>query len=153
MLMPWKKWNELKIVGNDTNNDIRYIQGFQDAVDDYFPQIIDDAPIIDGEPDKGWISVHDRLPETDAIGVAHVLAYDKYEGVVKADFLDEPANYRYGSNISEISNTSTRLYKVTHWMPLPKPPKEVYGVKMDLKDEGTDIWVVYWVPYYYFLQG
>lgn len=37
---------ELKIVGNDTNNDIRYIQGFQDAVDDYFPQIIDDTPTI-----------------------------------------------------------------------------------------------------------
>ena len=76
------------------------------------------------ESENQWISVKDRLPETNAIGVAHVLAYDRYEGVVKADFLDESANYRYGSNIFQISNTSTQLHKVTHWRPLSKPPKE-----------------------------
>lgn len=76
------------------------------------------------ESENEWTSVTDRLPETNAIGVAHVLAYDRYEGVVKADFLDESANYRYGSNIFQISNTSTQLHKVTHWQPLPKPPKE-----------------------------
>lgn len=71
-----------------------------------------------------WISVKDKLPETNAIGVAHVLAYDRHEGVVKADFFDEFANYCYGSNLFQISNTSTQLYKVTHWQPLPKPPKD-----------------------------
>lgn len=78
-----------------------------------------DVPLVDR-----WISVNDKLPETNAIGVAHILAYDKYEGVVKADFLDESANYINGSNIFQISNTSTQLHKVTHWQPLPKPPKE-----------------------------
>ena len=77
----------------------------------------------DVQPVK-WISVKDRLPETNAIGVAHILAYDRYEGVVKADFLDESANYVNGSNIFEISNTTTQLYKVTHWMPLPDSPKD-----------------------------
>lgn len=76
------------------------------------------------QPASPWIKVNDRLPKTNAIGVAHVLVYDRYEGVVKADFLDESANYRYGSNIFIISNTSAQLYKVTHWMPLPKPPKD-----------------------------
>lgn len=78
----------------------------------------------DVQPVDRWISIEDKLPETNAIGIAHILAYDKYEGVVKADFLDESANYRYGSNIFIISNTSTQLYKVTHWMPLPEPPKD-----------------------------
>ena len=76
------------------------------------------------QPSDPWIRVNDKLPETNAIGVAHILAYDRYEGVVKADFLDKCANYIGGSNIFQISNTSTQLYKVTHWMPLPKPPKE-----------------------------
>lgn len=32
------------------SNSIRYTQGLQDAIDYYFPQIIDDAPTIDAEP-------------------------------------------------------------------------------------------------------
>lgn len=34
------------------SNSIRYTQGLQDAIDYYFPQIIDDAPTIDAEPVK-----------------------------------------------------------------------------------------------------
>lgn len=75
------------------------------------------------ETDDEWISVEDRLPETNAIGIAHILAYDKCEGIVKADYFDASANYINGSNIFEISNTSAQLYKVTHWQPLPKSPK------------------------------
>lgn len=39
------------------SNSIRYTQGLQDAVDYYFPQIIDDAPTIDAVPVKHgrWI--------------------------------------------------------------------------------------------------
>ena len=83
-----------------------------------------ETKFADIQPVDRWISVNDRLPETNAIGIAHILAYDKYEGVVKADFLGESANYIGGSNIFQISNTSTQLYKVTHWQPLPKPPKD-----------------------------
>lgn len=43
---------ELKVVGNESYNHRRYIQGLQDAVDDYFTQIIDDAPTIDAVPIK-----------------------------------------------------------------------------------------------------
>lgn len=85
---------------------------------------VENMPTADIQPVDRWISVKDKLPETNAIGIAHILAYDKYEGVVKADFLDESANYIGGSNIFQISNTSTQLYKVTHWQPLPEPPKE-----------------------------
>ncbi len=81
-------------------------------------------PSTNVPPANPWISVNDKLPETNSIGIAHILAYDRYEGVVKADFLDKCANYIGGSNIFQISNTSTQLYKVTHWMPLPEPPED-----------------------------
>ena len=44
---------ELKAEGNNR----RYVQGLQDAIDGYFPQIIDDEPTIDAEPVKHgrWI--------------------------------------------------------------------------------------------------
>lgn len=38
-----------------------------------------------------WIRVKDELPRTNDLGIAHVLVYDKMEGVVAADFLDESA--------------------------------------------------------------
>lgn len=46
---------ELKAEGNNR----RYIQGLQDAIDDFFPQIIDDEPTIDAEPVKHarWIEL------------------------------------------------------------------------------------------------
>lgn len=83
-----------------------------------------ETKFTDIQPDDRWINVNDKLPETNAIGIAHIFAYDKVEGVVKADFLGESANYYYGSNIFIISNTSTQLYNVTHWQPLPEPPKK-----------------------------
>lgn len=111
-----------KLTAKNPNKD--YQRGMQDTIDCLVPEVIADIPTADVQPVDRWISVKDKLPETNAIGIAHILAYDKYDGVVKADFLDESANYRYGSNIFQISNTSTQLYKVTHWQPLPEPPKK-----------------------------
>ena len=83
-----------------------------------------DLPAADVQPDDRWIRVHDRLPETNDLGVAHILAYDRYEGAVSAYFLDESANYVGGSNVFVKGNSSAILHKVTHWQPLPDPPKE-----------------------------
>lgn len=64
---------ELKAEGNNR----RYVQGLQDAIDDYFPQIIDDEPTIDAEPVKHgrWIETNDdkkkRCSECDVI---HLIA-------------------------------------------------------------------------------
>ena len=40
-----KSLKELKAEGNN----LKYVQGLQDAIDGYFPQIIDDAPTIEEE--------------------------------------------------------------------------------------------------------
>lgn len=39
---------DLKVEGYNQ----KYVQGLQDAIDNYFPQIIDDAPTADGQPVK-----------------------------------------------------------------------------------------------------
>ena len=95
--------------------------------------------VDDTQPADPWVSVNDKLPETNAKGVAHILVYDEYEGVVKADFFDKFAHYRYGSNIFVISTTSTQLYRVTHWQPLPEPPKGGEPTR-NLTDEETEIY-------------
>jgi hypothetical protein len=60
-----------------------------------------------------WISVKDRLPENGQ----RVLCYNKYMYVKDYDcvFYDGDFNWT-GSRIGQIEG-------VTHWMPLPKPPK------------------------------
>lgn len=56
-----------------------------------------------GEPVQGWISVKDRLPDVGKF----VLIYNEINGV-RLDYHDG-ATFGY--------------YDVTHWMPLPQPPK------------------------------
>lgn len=56
----------------------------------------------------GWISADERLPN----GCATVLVYRPETGV-DTDHYDETHGEWY------------LFYGVTHWMPLPEPPKEV----------------------------
>ena len=69
-----------------------------------------------------WINVKDRLPETNDIGIAYIIAYDRIEGIVKAKFLDEKANFVGGDNIFIIDHCGVTLHHITHWMPLPEKP-------------------------------
>lgn len=63
-----------------------------------------------------WISVKDRLPEEKT----DVLVFDRINktctiGYYKKTFEDGYWNAYYGKN--------NLRYNITHWMPLPKPPK------------------------------
>ena len=60
------------------------------------------------EQDNGWISVKDRLPEPKAM----VLAHCTNGRMLTVGYFDKDLEYL----------TSGR---VTHWQPLPTPPKEV----------------------------
>lgn len=64
-------------------------------------KLITDAPTI-----GGWISVKDRLP----MKRKQVLVYSITHGV-RSDFIDWSGRWYTVKN-------------VTHWMPLPEPPKE-----------------------------
>nr|DAE22754.1 MAG TPA: Protein of unknown function (DUF551) [Siphoviridae sp. ct2hZ16] len=61
-----------------------------------------------------WISVKDRLPEVRRI----VLAYDAQTNDINFAFRER------GSGNFVDCNSDYYLNTITHWMPLPKPPKE-----------------------------
>lgn len=61
-----------------------------------------------------WISVEERLPDD---GVDVIVYTDRCGGCV------EYAYYRYG-RCEWFKNCILLRYNVTHWMPLPEPPKE-----------------------------
>ena len=63
------------------------------------------------KPDKGWISVEDRLPDD----CVEVLIHDTYCGVLIGWH-----NKKDNVFTCEFAN---QLDDVTHWQPLPDPPK------------------------------
>lgn len=65
-----------------------------------------DAPTI--MPKPRWISVKDRLPEEHE----RILTYDKYSDVKENRLL-----------MSKPCVSWSQGFHVTHWMPLPEPPK------------------------------
>lgn len=95
--------------------------------------VIAQMPTIEAEPDNGWISVKDRLPDGDGNVYEDGLEESKYVlvyGCYKDDY-----GYGIGTYIRDHINCDagwsgclSGLYEldccnVTHWQPLPKPPK------------------------------
>ena len=84
-----------------------------------------------------WISVEERLPESIVnkvlvycengyIGYGH---YEKYQGE------ETWYNLESGEPFSSWSLQNCLPYKVTHWMPLPKPP-ETMTKRMEAVDDA-----------------
>lgn len=63
------------------------------------------------QEDRKWVSVEDRLPED---GVRVLTACD--DGVVRLGISK--------GGFPSVVNRSHRFSDVTHWMPLPEPPKD-----------------------------
>jgi len=76
-------------------------------------QDIRNAPTIETEPDKGWISVKDRLPENDGLYIVCKTIRD-HQIVFEARW--------QGGNWKSVVKNS-QLDFITDWQPLPKPPK------------------------------
>ena len=58
-------------------------------------------------PEGVWVSVAERLPEPES----RVLAY-------------APSNKHSDTGPISVQNGSSCKYEITHWMPLPQPPKD-----------------------------
>ena len=70
-----------------------------------------------------WISVKDRLPDEDELRVL-VVANGRINDVILQGAY-ELAEY-LGNGVWILDNTliaETQDFEVTHWMPLPEPPK------------------------------
>lgn len=78
---------------------------------------IEEQPTIEAEPDNGWIPVRDRLPDDK----------ERYLICIEGG-RDEIAYYQpVGDKFSNYEpfwqGSSCRFTSVTHWQPLPEPPK------------------------------
>ena len=82
-------------------------------------ECIDASPTVDVWTSGKWVSVNDRLPESEQ----YVILWTK-TGVMKyAKYLDDEPHRPW---ITYDENGSCRAWDnvVTHWMPMPEPPKE-----------------------------
>ena len=67
-----------------------------------------------------WISVEERLPDTEVIAINTLEGtYGYKEMIIGYVFQDETYESGYGAE-----NDNETLENVTHWMPLPEAPKE-----------------------------
>ena len=89
-----------------------------------------DLLIANGVTVREWISVKDRLPEDS--GCYLVVYRDKYNGSISIAFdmyvkcnVGEWWESEFACDITKQFLWATRLQEqeVTHWMPLPEPPK------------------------------
>ena len=89
-----------------------------------------DCLLANGVTVQEWISVKDRLPEDS--GYYLVVYRDKYNGSISIAFdmyvkcnVGEWWESEFACDITKQFRWATRLQEqeVTHWMPLPQPPK------------------------------
>ena len=82
---------------------------------DCFPDRFADHLIANGVTMQEWISVDDRLPEEKVNCIVHY----------KHAYCDNDDYWAIGICFYDGEKFQIGLaYKVTHWMPLPQPPKE-----------------------------
>ena len=94
---------------------------FDDQYSDGTIAIISDHLIARGVTVQEWISVDDRLPENDVM----VIGYTPCDGFMFVGYYHEEPKYdwKVWRIITAMRSTKVIKKKVTHWMPLPQPPK------------------------------
>lgn len=92
------------------------------VVDDEFLDLINDAFTEDVAPRAEWISVEERLPDVCGMPVLMVAENEYGQTNVVKGFTGYTCPIDFCTN--EIEYYSIwHAWKVTHWMPLPEPPK------------------------------
>lgn len=79
---------------------------------------IDEIPAADVQPVNQWISCQDKMPEE----YKTVLVYEKDYGVMIGELEKKFFDTQYF--IARKSGLILRTTEVTHWQPLPEPPKQ-----------------------------
>lgn len=74
--------------------------------------------------ENGWISVKDRLPESIINKVLVWLEHDDLIGYIGFGHYEKYKGQEIWFDLEHSEAFSVRGYTVTHWMPLPEPPKE-----------------------------
>lgn len=82
---------------------------------------IADDLIANGVTVQEWISVKDRLPENDVM----VIGYTHCDGFMFVGYYHEEPKYdwKVWRIVTAMRSTKVMKKKVTHWLPLPQPPK------------------------------
>ncbi len=72
-----------------------------------------------------WISVEERLPEDLTEVIAFVPKYKKWHFAYLEDgrWFDDDNDNQLGYSQKDVDGFIDRAEGVTHWMPLPEPPK------------------------------
>lgn len=91
-------------------------------------EYIDEIPAADVEPKQRWISVTDRLPEVgEDVLIYAVDKSDDFPGVIA---ITDRMIFRLFPSSEGVETWRSPWqcfmtdYEITHWMPLPEPPKE-----------------------------
>ena len=77
--------------------------------------------VANGVTVQEWISVEDRLPENDVM----VIGFTPCDGFMFVGYYHEEPKYDWKAwmIITAMRSTKVMKKKVTHWLPLPQPPK------------------------------
>ena len=77
--------------------------------------------IAHGVTVQEWISVDERLPENDVM----VIGYTPCDGFMFVGYYHEEPKYdwKVWRIVTAMRSTKVMKKKVTHWTPLPQPPK------------------------------
>jgi hypothetical protein len=87
-----------------------------------FGKALEKVPTV--EPKLGWISVKDRLPKSMANQVLVWLKHNDLVGYIGFGHYEKYKGQEIWFDLEGNAAFSVRGYTVTHWMPLPEPPKE-----------------------------
>lgn len=96
----------------------------RDVEDAFVDEVLEFAADMLEQDARGWISVKDRLPNTGEKVI--VFAIGKYDGFIGdttyaiSMMIDRPSGKRWAVPWQYFDVD----YEITHWMPLPEPPKE-----------------------------
>ena len=75
--------------------------------------------------DTKWISVKDRMPDAFQPVIVHVRHTEKWRNTMLTDLPWHVVEEDIWLGDKWSNNADDDIHEVTHWMPMPEPPKEV----------------------------